>query len=143
MVSPTAYASLDQVKKELLTASNQTNYDEELLDLLSSVDQHINMRMQKFTSLPVQSEIAIQLGEIEASMVAARFKLRRSAPNTYADYNNVLLATEQRLQHFLEQNFKTTFVAVGSEDLYRDNQPYNDGRPGPRNWYSEDGGSYQ
>ena len=135
-VAPT-YASIVDLKQQLLIATNQTVYDSELNDILQKTDIYINLRLQKFTSLPVQTEIANQLADIESQMAAARFKLRRATPATYADYNNIKETIEDQFEFFLEQNFKTTFQAVGSQS---GDTVYNNGKPTARNIYDDGGG---
>lgn len=108
------FASLTQVKEELNLAGSITINDTELNDLLSTIDTYINTRLQRFTSLPLQTELQTPLADIEARWVVARFRLRRATPQEQEQYQVILAQIDQQFQEFLKNNFKTTFSASGS-----------------------------
>lgn len=109
-----AYASLNQVHDELTLAYSITTNDTELSNLIGLIDSHINLRLQKYTSLPAQTEIASQLAYIEARWVASAFRFRRATPQEKQQYQAELTNIEQEFQAFLNNNFRTSFRAVSS-----------------------------
>lgn len=110
----TTYSSLNNVKDELVIAYAVTTNDIELTNLLNEIDSHINTRLQRYTSLPVQQEIASAIGGIEARWVAARFRFRRATPQEQNQYQVLLKNIEESFQQFLGSNFGRRFRAVGS-----------------------------
>ncbi|MHB1907762.1 MAG: hypothetical protein ACYCQJ_02685 [Nitrososphaerales archaeon] len=103
------FCDLNQVKDELVLAYTVTSNDAELNNLLSLVDTYINTRLQKLTSLPLQTELSSQLADYEARLVVARFRLRRATPQEQQQYQAALDQIELELQEFLKANFRTTF----------------------------------
>jgi hypothetical protein len=91
-----------------------TNYDTELNNLLSLVDSEINTMLQRYTSLPVQSEIATQFAYLEARMCALHFRIKRATPQEQQQLQAVLKNNQMLLQGILESNFKRSFIAQGS-----------------------------
>jgi hypothetical protein len=110
----TTYATLSQVHDELTLASSNTTNDTELTNLLSLVDTYIQMRLQKYTSLPLQIEISTQIADIEARWVAARFRFRRATPQEQNQFQAALKNIEEEFQAFLNNNFRVGFRSVGS-----------------------------
>ena len=108
------YSSLNQCKDELTLAYSVTTNDTELNNLLGLVDSYINMRLQKYTSLPLQIEISTELADIEARWVAARFRFRRATPQEQQQYQAALKNIEDEFQAFLNNNFRTGFRVVSS-----------------------------
>jgi|SRR5579875_1402559 len=108
------YAQLSDAKNELQISTSVTTYDTELNDLLTKQDNYINLRLQKYTSLPVQTEIATQLAEIEARWAALRFRMRRATPQEYPQYQTLIQNIEDEFQRFLDNNFRTSFVGVSN-----------------------------
>lgn len=108
------YASLTQVHEELNLASSITTNDAELNDLLTAIDTYVNTRLQRSTSLPLNTELQTPLGDIEARWVVARFRLRRATPQEQQQYQTILNEIEQEFQSFLNNNFKTAFTNIGS-----------------------------
>jgi hypothetical protein len=101
------------------------------------------MRMQRYTSLPVNSDIAAQVAEYEIRWVAYRFRQRNSNTAQYTELAGLLVEIEKHFLEYLKHNFKTTFESVGSQD---NRIPFSNplGRPVP--WWSTDsdyGGTYQ
>jgi hypothetical protein len=110
----TTYATLNQVKDELVMSYSNTNYDAELNNLLSLVDAEINTILQKYTSHPVQSEIATQFSYLEARMCAIHFRMKRATPPEQNQLQAVLKNNQALLQGIIESNFKRSFFAEGS-----------------------------
>ncbi|MHB2036967.1 MAG: hypothetical protein ACYCPW_09555 [Nitrososphaerales archaeon] len=108
------YASLAQCHEELNLSSSIVSNDSELTDLLTTIDNYINTRLQRFTSLPVQIELSIFLSDLETRYVVARFRLRRATPQEQQQYQVIINQIEAQFQEFLKNNFMTTFSAVGS-----------------------------
>lgn len=81
---------------------------------MNLIDSYINMRLQRYTSLPTQVEISSQLADIEARWVAARFRFRRATPQEQNQYQAALKNIEDEFQAFLNNNFRTNFRAYGS-----------------------------
>lgn len=108
------YALLADVHNELLLSSSVTTNDAEINDLLTKTDNYINLRLQKYTSLPIQIEIATQLAEIEARWVALRFRMRRATPQEYPQYQTLIQNIEDEFQKFLDNNFRMSFVGVSN-----------------------------
>ncbi len=108
------YATLSQTKEELNISSSITTSDSELNDLLTTIDNYINTRLQRFTSLPLQSELGIFLSDLETRYVVARFRLRRATPQEQQQYQVVINQIEAQFQEFLKNNFQRTFAGVGS-----------------------------
>ncbi len=110
----TTYASLNQVHDEITLPYSNVSNDSELNSLLVLVDSYINMRLQKYTSLPLQIEISTELADIEARWVAARFRFRRATPQEQQQYQAALKNIEDEFQAFLNNNFRKGFRAYGS-----------------------------
>jgi hypothetical protein len=108
------YCTLDQVKDELVLAYAVSSNDTELNNIIALIDSYINLRLQKYTSLPVNAEISAQLADIEARWSAARFRFRRATPQEQQQYQAALKNIEEEFQHFLNNNFRTGFRAVSS-----------------------------
>lgn len=108
------YATLDQTKDELVLNYSNTNYDTELNNLLALVDAEINTILQKYTSMPVQTEIATQFAYLEARMVAIHFRLKRATPQEQQQLQAVLKNNMALLTGIIESNFKRSFFAEGS-----------------------------
>jgi len=108
------YATLSQVKEELNLSSSVTTNDTELNDLLTTIDNYINTRLQRFTSLPLQSEMQTYLADLEARWVVTRFRIRRATPQEQQQYQALLGNIEQQFQEYLKNNFQTSFVGHGS-----------------------------
>ncbi len=110
----TTYSSLNQVHDELNLAYSNTSNDTALTNLLSLVDSYINMRLQRYTSLPLQTEISTQIADIEARWVAMRFRFRSATPQEQNQYQAALKNIEDEFQAFLNANFRHNFRAYGS-----------------------------
>ncbi|MDG6995190.1 MAG: hypothetical protein JRN52_04630 [Nitrososphaerota archaeon] len=108
------YSTLSQCKEELNINSSITLYDSELTDLLSIIDTHINTRLQRFTSLPLQIELQTPLADLESRWVVARYRLRRATPQEQQQYQVMLNQIEQQFQEFLKNNFRQTFAGISS-----------------------------
>lgn len=112
------YSSLTTVKEELNIASTITVFDQELTDLLTTIDNYVNTRLQRFTSLPLQSELAIFLSDLESRWVCARYRMRRATPQEQQQYQVTLNQIEAQFQEFLKSNFQRSFFGQGSESDY-------------------------
>ena len=123
------YATLLGVKEELQINSGNTLYDQELNDLLATIDGNINTRLQRRTSLPVNTEIASQLADVEVRWVAARYRIRRATPQENQQYQAVLAQIENQFTEFLKSNFQTSFFVESPES--DQGIPYDNGR---RDW---------
>lgn len=99
---------------ELTLAYSITTNDTELTNLLALIDSYVNMRLQRYTSLPLQVEISSQIADIEARWVAARFRFRRATPQEQNQYQAALKNVEDEFQSFLNNNFRHNFRAYGS-----------------------------
>ncbi|MHB8603523.1 MAG: hypothetical protein ACYC9R_12890 [Nitrosotalea sp.] len=108
------YASLTQVKEELNIASAITTNDTELNDLLTTIDNYINTRLQRFTSLPLQAEMQTYLADLESRWVVSRFRLRRATPQEQQQYQALITDIETQFQEYLKNNFQTSFFVQGS-----------------------------
>jgi hypothetical protein len=108
------FATLSQVHDELVISSSNTNYDTEIDNLLALVDAEITTILQKYTSMPVQTEIATQFAYLEARMVAIHFRLKRATPQEQQQLQAVLKNNVALLQGIIESNFKRSFFAEGS-----------------------------
>ncbi|MHB1868418.1 MAG: hypothetical protein ACYCPP_05675 [Nitrososphaerales archaeon] len=108
------YSDLTSVKEELNLAASVITSDTELTDLLTTIDNYINTRLQRFTSLPIQSELQTYLGDLESRWVVSRYRLRRATPQEQQQYQVMITQIELQFQEFLKNNFMTTFSAVGS-----------------------------
>ena len=108
------YSSLSQCKEELNLSSSITTNDAELNDLLTTIDNYINTRLQRFTSLPLQTELQTFLADLEARWVVARFRLRRATPQEQQQYQVIIAQIETQYQEFLKNNFQRSFIAEGS-----------------------------
>ena len=129
------FTTLEAVKEELNYPTSTTNFDSSLTNLISYADQYFVMRMQRYTSLPVNSDIAAQIGQIQIRWIAYRFKQRNASTAQYAELQTYIGQVEMELIQFLKQNFRTTFDTVGSQDNIVPFQNYL-GRPVP--WWSSD-----
>ncbi|HZW58251.1 MAG TPA: hypothetical protein VFF30_18325 [Nitrososphaerales archaeon] len=109
------YATLNQVKDELTLAYAVTTNDTELNNLIALVDSIINLRLQRYTSLPLQTEIATQLADIEARWVAARFRLKRATPQEQNQFQAVITLIESEFQEFLKNSFQRSFFGEGAK----------------------------
>jgi DNA replication protein DnaD len=112
------YSSLTSVKEELNISSSNVLYDQELNDLLATIDNYINTRLQRFTSLPLQSELTTFLSDLESRWVCARYRIRRASPQEQQQYQVTLNQIETQFQEFLKNNFQRTFFGQGSESDY-------------------------
>ncbi|MGI0085813.1 MAG: hypothetical protein ACREBQ_12100, partial [Nitrososphaerales archaeon] len=110
----TTYASLDNCKDELTLAYSVSTNDTELTNLLTMVDGDINRDLQRYTSLPLQTEISAQLADIEARWVALRFRFRRATPQEQNQYQAALKNIKDEFEEFLKNNFQKTFRTRGS-----------------------------
>jgi hypothetical protein len=108
------FCTLSQVHDELVLNSANTNYDTELNNLISLVDAEITTTLQKYTSMPVQTEIATQFAYLEARMVAIHFRLKRATPQEQQQLQAVLKNNVALLTGIIESNFKRSFFAEGS-----------------------------
>ncbi|MDG6906037.1 MAG: hypothetical protein JRN20_09665 [Nitrososphaerota archaeon] len=108
------YSNLTSVKQELNLSASNNNSDSELTDLLTTIDNYINMRLQRFTSLPLQVELQAYLGDLENRWVTSRYRLRRATPQEQHQYQTIISQVEQQFQEFLNNNFMRTFTGVGS-----------------------------
>ena len=108
------YSNLTSVKEELNIASSNTTYDFELNDLLTTIDYYINTRLQRFTSLPLQTELQSYLSDLESRWVVSRYRLRRATPQEQQQYQATIVQIEQQFQEFLRSNFMRTFTTSGS-----------------------------
>ena len=106
--------TLAQAKEELNLSSSITSQDTELNDLLTIIDNYINTRLQRFTSLPISAGLLVPLADIEARWVVARFRLRRATPQEQQQYQVIINQIEAQFQEFLKNNFQLTFTGVGS-----------------------------
>lgn len=114
----TTFASLADVHYELQLATADTTKDAEINDLLAEGDIWINLMMQRYTSLPVNSDISSTLAQLEARWVAYKYKQRRATPQEMAQLEILIKEMDAELQLFLDRNFQTTFAAVSP---YSDN----------------------
>ena len=108
------YSNLASVKEELNLSSSIVTNDTELNDLLTTIDNYINTRLQRFTSLPLQSELQTYLSDLESRWVVARFRLRRATPQEQQQYQIIISQVEAQFQEFLKNNFQRSFSAEGS-----------------------------
>ena len=108
------YSTLNAVKDELTLNYSNTNYDTELNNLLALVDGEINAILQKYTSLPVQTEIANQLAYPEATMVALHFRIKRATPQEQQQLQAILKNNQDRLKAMISANFKRAFFVTSS-----------------------------
>lgn len=108
------YSSLSQCKEELNLSASITTNDAELNDLLTTIDNYINTRLQRFTSLPLQTELQTFLADLEARWVVARFRLRRATPQEQQQYQVIIAQIETQYQEFLKNNFQRSFSAEGA-----------------------------
>ena len=106
-----------QVKEELNIASAITTSDSELNDLLSLIDDQLNTRLKRFSSLPLQSEMLTYLGDVEARIVVARYRIRRATPQEQQQYQVIIQNIEMQFQEYLKNNFQTTFNGSGSRSV--------------------------
>ena len=109
------YSSLTSVKEELNISDSVTTNDQELNDLLTSIDNYINTRLQRFTSLPLQTELTTYLADLESRWVCARFRMRRATPQEQQQYQVTVNQIEAQFQEFLKSNFQRSFFGQGSE----------------------------
>ena len=114
------YATLTQVKEELNIASAITTSDTELDDLLTLIDDQLNTRLKRFTSLPLQSEMLTYLGDLEARIVVARYRLRRATPQEQQQYQVIIQQIEAQFMEYLKNNFQTSFFGQGSRSEERE-----------------------
>lgn len=108
------YSDLSSVKEELNLSSSVTTSDTELNDLLTTIDDYINTRLQRFTSLPLQTELQTYLADLESRWVVSRFRLRRATPQEQQQYQVIISQIEAQFQEFLKNNFQRSFSAEGS-----------------------------
>ena len=108
------YTNQSSVKEELNLSSSITTSDNELNDLLTTVDDYINTRLQRFTSLPLQTELQTYLADLESRWVVSRFTLRRATPQEQQQYQVIISQIEAQFQEFLKNNFQRSFSAEGS-----------------------------
>lgn len=108
------FATLDQVHDELVISYSNTNYDTEISNLLDLVDAEILTMLQKYTSLPVQNEIATQFAYLEARMAALHFRIKRATPQEQQQLQAVLNNNQNLLMGIINANFKRAFFAEGS-----------------------------
>jgi hypothetical protein len=114
------FATLSQVHDELVLNSANTTYDTELNNLLALVDAEITTLLRKYSSQPVQSEIATQFAYIEARMVAIHFRIKRATPQEQQQLQSVLKNNQALLSAIIDSNFKTNFSSEGSRSDYED-----------------------
>lgn len=103
------YCTLTSLKEELNVSVSNTNMDGELNDLLTTLDNYINTRLQRYTSLPLQNELLGYLSDLEARWATSRFRMRRATPQEVQQYQAILNQIELEFQEFLKANFRTTF----------------------------------
>lgn len=108
------YSNILSVKEELNLSSSITSSDGELNDLLATIDDYINTRLQRFTSLPLQTELQTYLADLESRWVVSRFRLRRATPQEQQQYQVNISQIETQFQEFLKNNFQRSFSAEGS-----------------------------
>ncbi|MHB8565731.1 MAG: hypothetical protein ACYC7D_05385 [Nitrososphaerales archaeon] len=108
------FSTLASVKEELALNSSVTSNDSELNDLLTSIDNYINTRLQRFTSLPLLAELNVYLADLESRWVCARFRIRRATPQEQQQYQVVVNQIETQFQEFLKSNFQRSFFSQGS-----------------------------
>ena len=109
------YATLTQVHQELNLSTSVTTNDTELDALLTIIDNQINTKLQRYTSLPIQVEMQTYLADVEARWVVTRFRLRRATPQEQQQYQALLANIDQEWQDYLANNFQTSFFGEGSQ----------------------------
>ncbi len=110
-----SYATLIQVHEELNLSTSVTTNDTELTDLLTIIDNQINTKLQKYSSLPLQQEMQTYLADVEARWVVTRFRLRRATPQEQQQYQALLANIDKEWQDYLASNFQTSFFGQGSQ----------------------------
>jgi hypothetical protein len=120
------YASLNDCKDELQISYSITSDDQELNALLQRIDDYVNMRLNHYTSLPVQDAIGGQLADTESRWVANRFRFRRATPSEQIDLQKTIDLIETQFQNFLDANFRQHFQGVD----YQTDKGHTSTRPG-------------
>jgi len=99
------YASPSDVKWWLKHPQDDTSLDEEILEVLESVDAEINDVLSEYVETPVSDEALIEiLSDIEAQWAAGLIRQRRSAGSGEEDV--YVQVARRRLERLIERRFR-------------------------------------
>lgn len=102
-------STLDQVKKNMQGVTSST-YDEEILAIQQDVENDINNMLRRYTSLPMQRQLEVELSSIEAEWAAGIFYQRRQTTRDFG--NQIIKQAQTRFNNFIMGRFKSIVDAV-------------------------------